>query len=485
MISLLIGVPLIGAFYLRFLLPTSVNQERENSLVKRISLIISVIVFGFSVITWVMFDDTVTGYQMVTYLNRGITSIPLGVDGLSLFFVVLTGLLTPICLLASWDNVTENVRGFYIINLVTSGLLMAVFLVSDLLMFYVAFESVLVPLFFMIIIWSSSNTRERSAYLLFLYTLRGSLFMLLAIMHIYTFVGSTDFVLLSMCNISLRSQKWLWIGFFIALRVKTPLVPFHIWLPRAHADAPLAGSMVLAGTVLKLATYGYLRVMITLLPDATAYFLPLILTVRVISLIYSSVATLRQVDFKALVAYSSVSHMAVVVLGLFSNSLVGIEGGILLSIAHGLVSPALFILVGGVLYDRYHTRDLIYYRGLHSVMPMFAVFFFIATSCNMGVPLSLNWVSEYMALTGIFQESPIRGVIGASGIVLSAGYSIWLWGRMVAGSWSQYISFTVDITRRETMVLVTLILPVIVLGIAPNILINSLHRSVSGLLYLV
>lgn len=274
----------------------------------------------------------------------------------------------------------------------------------------------------------------RAAYLLFLYTLFGSLFMLLAFLIIFNNVGSTDFDVVSLSEIDSDSQKIIWLAIFISMAIKTPLWPFHIWLSRAHAEAPLAGSVILAGLILKLATYGYMRILIQFLPDATSYFSPLVQTIAVITLIYASLTTLRQTDFKALVAYSSIGHMAVVVLGLFSNTVQGFEGAILLSIAHGFVSPALFILVGGVLYDRYHTRVIRYYRGMVVYMPLFSLLFFLFTIFNAAVPLSANWAGEILCLTGIFQRNPIIAVLGATGIVLSAGYSIWLYNRIAFGS---------------------------------------------------
>lgn len=254
-----------------------------------------------------------------------------------------------------------------------------------------------------------------------------------------------------------------------------------MWLPRAHAEAPLAGSILLAGVFLKLATYGYLRILIGFMPDATSYFSPLVQTIAIVTLVYSSLATLRQVDFKALVAYSSISHMAIVVLGLFSNT--SIEGAIALSIAHGVISPAMFTLVGGVLYDRFHTRVIRYYRGLTVYMPVFAALFFVTTAFNMAVPLSLNWVSEVMSLAGIFQKSPIIGLMGASSIVLSACYSIFLFNRLAFGTYSQYLSYTTDISRREFMVLVPLLSVALIFGIMPNIIFSDIHVAVTQLLY--
>jgi len=307
--------------------------------------------------------------------------------------------------------------------------------------------------------------------------------MLLAIMVIYYNVGSTDFTMISLSDISLDGQKLLWLALFLSMAVKTPLAPFHMWLPRAHAEAPLAGSIILAGLILKLATYGYLRILINFMPDATAYFSPLVQTIAVITLIYSSLATLRQTDFKALVAYSSIGHMAVVVLGLFSNTIIGIEGAIALSIAHGVISPAMFILVGGVLYDRFHTRVIRYYRGVTVYMPVFSALFFVTTAFNMAVPLSLNWIGEFMSLAGIFQTSPLIGLLGASSIVLSACYSIYLYNRISFGAYSRYLSYTTDITRREFMLMLPLLFVALAFGIIPNVILGDLHVAVTQLLY--
>lgn len=259
----------------------------------------------------------------------------------------------------------------------------------------------------------------------------------------------------------------------------------HIWLPRAHAEAPLAGSILLASVFLKLAVYGFLRVLINFLPDATNFFSPLVQTIAIVSLIYSSLATIRQSDLKRLVAYSSVSHMAIVVLGLFSNTIIGIEGAILLSIAHGFISPAMFAIVGGVLYDRRHTRIIRYYRGTAVYMPVFALLFFLATVANMGIPLSLNWRREYLSLAGIFQRNPVVAVLGATGIVLSACYSIFLFNRVAFGSYSQYLPKLNDVSRREFMLLFRMLLPAFIFGFFPNVILNDLHVGVTELLYSV
>lgn len=323
----------------------------------------------------------------------------------------------------------------------------------------------------------------RAAYLLFLYTLFGSLFMLLAFLVIYYNVGSTDFNVVSLSEIHPDSQKLLWLAIFMSIAIKTPLIPFNTWLTYAHSEAPVGGSIVLAGVILKLATYGYMRILLQFLPDASYYFGPIVQTIAVISIIYASLVTLRQTDFKKLVAYSSVAHMGVVVLGLFSNTVQGIEGAILLSIAHGFVSPALFFLVGGVLYDRYHTRTIRYYRGLTAYMPLFSVFFFLFTIFNAAVPLSANWAGEFMSLSGIFQQNPVVGLLASSGIVLSAGYSIWLYNRISFGTWSKYVKYTVDLSRREFIILLPLFIGTVLFGVFPNIVLDTLHVSVSTLLY--
>ena len=481
MLSLIILTPLIGALISNLL--KIFDFFRINHL-KVIILICSWVTFTLSIYIWVIFDNEVVGYQFVSFTEAGFVQIQLGIDGISLYFVLLTSFLTPICLLASWNNITHNHITYFSVQLVISSLLISVFLVIDLILFYVAFESVLIPLFFVVGLWGGSNTRIRSAYLLFLYTLAGSLFILLGIVTLYSGTGQTDFISLSQINIDPNWQKIIFLSFFIALAVKTPLVPFHIWLPRAHADAPLAGSIVLAGTVLKLATYGYLRLILPILPDACDHFTPLVQVIAIISLIYSSLATIRQVDFKALVAYSSVSHIAIVVLGLFSNNIIGIEGAIVLSLAHGVISPALFVLVGGVIYDRFHTRVIRYYRGIAQMIPIFSLWFFLAICCNIGVPLSLNWVSEFIALSGVITISPIAAIFGASGIVLSACYSIWLWGRIIAGEYSIHLTYNIDVNRRENIILFSLILPAIYFGIWPDIILDSLHSSVNNLLYI-
>ena len=483
MLTLLLLIPLLGSL---IILPMSNTLENNNQgAMKKIALTTSLINFFISLFLWYEFDSNcATQFQFVSEFNQlNFCHLNFGVDGISLYFVLLTTFVTPIALLSNYTNIQKNLKLFLISFLVLETLQICAFVSLDLLLFYIFFESVLPILFIVIVIFGHGKDRFRSAFLFFLYTLAGSLPMLLSILVLYSYIGNTDFQLISLYDISLESQKFLWLGFFVAFAVKTPLYPFIIWLPKAHSDSPLAGSILLAATILKLATYGYLRVLINLLPDATNYFSPLVQTFAIISLIYASFSTIIQQDTKRLIAYSSVAHMAVVVLGLFSNNLLGIEGAILLAIAHGFVSPALFICVGGIIYDRTGTRIINYIRGLVNYMPVFTIFFFIFTLANTGIPLTLNFLGEQLSLIGIWQINPIIASLGATGIVLSACYSIFLYNRVSYGNYSPYLPPLKDINRREFYLLISLLIPTVIFGIYPNILLDSLHTSVSALLF--
>ena len=502
MLTLLILIPLIGVF---LILPisnstsTSLNtiettklindkseseKEKKLKLMRQIALTTSLINFFVSLFLWYLFDSNNTQYQFISEFNQlNFCQFNFGIDGISLYFVLLTTFVTPVAILSNYYNITSNLKVILISLLLLESLQICAFVSLDLLLFYVFFESILPVLFIVILIFGHGNYRFRSGFLLFLYTLAGSLPMLLSILMINSFIGSTDFSLISLYDISFNYQIIIWIGFFIAFAVKTPLYPFIIWLPKAHADSPLSGSIILAATVLKLATYGYLRVLINFLPDATNFFTPVVLTISVISIIYASFSTIVQQDTKRLIAYSSIAHMGVVVIGLFSNTIQGIEGGILLGIAHGFVSPALFICAGGILFDRNHTRIIMNMRGLASYMPVFTILFLAFTLANTGIPLSLNFLGEQLALIGIFGKNPIAAVLGATGIVLSAIYSLFLFNRISYGDLSPYLSPLKDIDRREFFLLISLLLPTLLLGIFPNVILDTIHASVTNLIY--
>jgi NADH-ubiquinone oxidoreductase chain 4 len=488
MLTSLLIIPILGVLALSSMQNQNQGSDQskidQESRMKQMALFATLLNFIVSILLWGEFDSNSSQYQFTTEFNHlSFCHLHIGVDGLSLYFVLLTTFTMPICILASWENVQHNLKYFLISFLMLESLLIAVFVVLDLLLFYVFFESVLIPLFLIVGIWGATETRIRASFLLFLYTLFGSLFMLLAFLVIMYNVGTSDLQMISLADISFDSQKMLWLAIFLSFAIKTPLIPFHMWLPRAHVEAPLAGSIVLAGLILKLAVYGFLRILIPLLPEATSYFSPLVQTIAVVTLVYSSLTTLRQTDFKCLVAYSSIAHMSVVVAGVFSNTIQSIEGGIMLSIAHGFVSPALFMLVGGVLYDRYHTRVIRYYRGMTLYMPIFATMFVLFTIANAGTPLTANWIGEFLSLNGTFIRSPVVGLLMSTGIVLSAGYSFWLFNRICFGAFSPYLSYTKDVTRREYMVLLSLLIPTFVFGFCPNVILNDLHYSVSTLLY--
>nr|YP_009739409.1 NADH dehydrogenase subunit 4 [Tricholoma flavovirens]QIC20253.1 NADH dehydrogenase subunit 4 [Tricholoma flavovirens] len=483
MITLLLLIPLLGSL---LLLPISDNTIQGKTQMKKIALTTSLINFFISLFIWYQFDSNTTQFQFVSEFNQlDFCHLHFGIDGVSIYFVLLTTFVTPVALLSNYTNINKNLKYFLIAFLLLETLQICAFVSLDLLLFYIFFESVLPILFIIIVIFGHGTDRFRSAFLLFLYTLAGSLPMLLSILIILSYIGSTDFQLISLTEISLEAQKILWLGFFIAFAVKTPLYPFIIWLPKAHSDSPLAGSIILAATILKLATYGYIRVLINFLPDATNYFNPLIQTIAVITIIYASLSTIIQQDTKRLIAYSSVAHMGVVVLGLFSNTIQGIEGAILLALAHGFVSPALFICVGGIIYDRTGKRIINYIRGLATYMPVFSILFFVFTLCNTGIPLSLNFLGEQLSLIGIWQQNPIIAALGASGILFSACYSLFLYNRLSYGSYSPHLPVLTDINRREFYLLISLLLPTIIFGILPNVLLNPLHTSISALLYTI
>jgi len=483
MLSILLLLPVIGSL----LLLTIPENSIENKIrMKRITLITMLINFIISIYIWLEFDSSTNQYQFVyEFIDLSYCHLNIGIDGISLYFLLLTTFISPIAILSNYNNINNNLKYFLISFLLLETLQIGVFVVLDLILFYIFFESVLPILFLIIMIYGSGEARIRSALLLFLYTLAGSLFMLLAILQIYSYVGSTDFQIISLSEINLDSQKILWLGFFLAFAVKTPLWPLTGWLYRAHADSPLAGSILLAATILKFATYGYLRVLINFLPDATNYFSPLVQTIAIITLIYASLATIIQQDTKALIAYSSIAHMSIVILGLFSNTIQGIEGAILLALAHGFVSPALFICVGGVIYDRTGTRIIHYVRGLVTYMPVFTILFFIFTLSNTGIPLTLNFLGEQLSLIGIWERSPLIAALGATGIVLSAIYSIYLFNRISYGIYSPHLKPMKDISRREFILLITLLLPTVLLGIFPNVILDGLHFSISSLIYII
>ena len=481
LITTLLTIPLLGILAI-VTNPYNTNNESTS---KIIALITSILNLAISLFIFIVFDFSNINYQFVQEVHEfsGI-NIYLGIDGLSIYFVLLTTILIPIVLVSSWNSISENVRSYLIIILLLETLLLGVFLVLNIFLFYVFFESTLIPLFILIGIYGSSN-KVRASFYLFLYTLFGSLFLLLSILVMLTLAGATDFDVLFKTNLNYSTQLVLFYGIFIAFAVKTPVIFLNTWLLKAHVESPLGGSILLAGVVLKLSLYGVLRLILPIIPKASINHTYIVFVIGVITIIYASISTLRTIDIKELIAYSSVSHAAVYLLGVFSNNIQGIEGGIVLGLAHGFVSSALFICVGGILYDRSHTRLISVYRGVAHVMPLFSILFFMLCLSNAGTPLSLNFVGEFLSLYGIFERLPLLGAFASSSIVLSAAYTIYMFNRIVfGGKYSKYFNVNmVDLTRREFTIIFILLLLTIVFGVYPSPIIDGLNYYVSGLIY--
>jgi len=477
-LSGLILCPLLGSIIL-FVIP-----DPRIRLIRSIGLCTSLITFLYSPFFWIQFDNSTAKFQFVEtirWLPYSNINFYIGIDGISLFFVVLTTFLIPICILVGWSSIKSYKKEYMIAFLICESFMIAVFCMLDLLLFYVFFESVLIPMFIIIGVWGSRQRKIQAAYQFFLYTLLGSVFMLLAILFIFFQTGTTDLQILLTTEFSERRQILLWIAFFASFSVKVPMVPVHIWLPEAHVEAPTAGSVILAGILSKLGTYGFLRFSIPMFPEATLYFTPFIYTLSVIAIIYTSLTTIRQIDLKKIIAYSSVAHMNFVTIGMFSLNIQGIEGSILLMLSHGLVSSALFLCVG-VLYDRHKTRLVKYYGGLVSTMPMFSTIFLFFTLANMSLPGTSSFIGEFLILVGAFQRNSLVATLAALGMILGAAYSLWLYNRVIFGNFKlKFLQKFSDLNRREVLIFFPFIVGVIWMGVYPEIFLECMHTSVSNL----
>ena len=479
----LLMAPLLGIFIVT-LSKSMILNIAENSL-KKMTLIIFLTNLIVSFIIFIGFEFTSNQFQLIQEEYELVNfKLYLGIDGLSIYFILLTTIIMPIALLSNWKSIIFNIKIYLIIMLTLETLLLSVFLVVDILMFYIFFETILPPLFILIGLYGSFN-RVRASFYLFLYTLLGSLFLLLSILTIISITGTTYFDVLYKTNFNYFTQLFLFIGIFIAFAVKTPTIFLNIWLLRAHVESPLGGSIILAGIVLKLSIYGILRLMLPLLPEITLDYTFIIYIIGVITIVYASMSTLRTIDVKELIAYSSVCHAAVYLLSVFSNNVQGIEGSIILCLAHGFVSSGLFICAGGILYDRSHTRLITFYRGLTQTMPLFSILFFILCLSNAGTPLSLNFIGEFMSLYGVFERLPLAGLFASSSIIFSAAYTIFMYNRIVfGGSLSKFLKNNIpDLNKREFTILFVLILLTLFLGIFPSPILNGLNFSISCLIY--
>ncbi len=478
-LSSLILLPTIGALFIFFV--RSSNSQYQSS--KYVALFITLANFFLSLYLWIVFDKSIVDFQFVEEREwiSGFVNYKVGVDGISILFILLTTFITPICVITVNATIKNRLKDFLIAILILETFMIGVFCSLDLVVFYLFFEAGLIPMFLIIGIWGGER-RVYSAFKFFLYTLLGSVLMLVAIISIYWITGTTDVIKLYELGIDAKYQNLLWLAFFSSFAVKTPMWPVHTWLPDAHVEAPTAGSVLLAAILLKMAGYGFIRFSLGLFPDASLYFVPLVYTLSLIAIIYTSLVALMQEDMKKLIAYSSVAHMGFVTLGIFTMTQQGIEGSIFQMISHGLVSAALFLCVG-VVYDRLHTRLINRYGGLVSIMPKYAIVFMVFTLGALGLPGTSGFIGEFLVLMGAFKKNILVATIASLGVILGAAYMLWLYKRIIFGNLiNEDVKKMVDLKRFEIVTLWLLVLPIIFFGFYPEPLINSIEISVANMI---
>ena len=478
-LSSLILLPTIGALFIFFV--RSSNSQYQSS--KYVALFITLANFFLSLYLWIVFDKSIVDFQFVEEREwiSGFVNYKVGVDGISILFILLTTFITPICVITVNATIKNRLKDFLIAILILETFMIGVFCSLDLVVFYLFFEAGLIPMFLIIGIWGGER-RVYSAFKFFLYTLLGSVLMLVAIISIYWITGTTDVIKLYDLGIDAKYQNLLWLAFFSSFAVKTPMWPVHTWLPDAHVEAPTAGSVLLAAILLKMAGYGFIRFSLGLFPDASLYFVPLVYTLSLIAIIYTSLVALMQEDMKKLIAYSSVAHMGFVTLGIFTMTQQGIEGSIFQMISHGLVSAALFLCVG-VVYDRLHTRLINRYGGLVSIMPKYAIVFMVFTLGALGLPGTSGFIGEFLVLMGAFKKNILVSTIASLGVILGAAYMLWLYKRIIFGKLiNEDVKKMVDLKRFEIVTLWLLVLPIIFFGFYPEPLINSIEVSVANMI---
>ncbi len=478
-LSSLILLPTIGAFFIFFV--RSSSSQYQSS--KYVALFITVANLILSIYLWVIFDKSIIEFQFVEDKEwiAGFINYKVGVDGISILFILLTTFITPICVITVNNTVKTRLKDFLIAILIMETFMIGVFCSLDLVVFYLFFEAGLIPMFLIIGIWGGEK-RVYAAFKFFLYTLLGSVLMLIAIISIYWITGTTDVEKLYELGIDQKYQNLLWLAFFSSFAVKTPMWPVHTWLPDAHVEAPTAGSVLLAAVLLKMAGYGFIRFSLGLFPEASEYFVPLVYTLSLIAIIYTSLVALMQEDMKKLIAYSSVAHMGFVTLGIFTLTQQGIEGSIFQMISHGFVSAALFLSVG-VVYDRHHTRLISKYGGLVSIMPKYAIVFMVFALGSLGLPGTSGFVGEFLILMGAFKKNILVATIASLGVILGAAYILWLYKRIIFGKIiHDNLKNTVDLKKFEIVTLGLLVVPIIFFGFYPEPLMNSIETSVANIL---
>lgn len=479
-LSGLLILPLVGA---AFILTLRGDSEAARSNARWAALATTIVTFLLSLVAWGRFDTGSSSFQLVeshAWLAETIR-FKLGVDGFSMPFIVLTTFLMPFCILASWESIEHRVKEYFVAFLILETTMIGVFAALDLVLFYLFFEAGLIPMFLIIGIWGGKR-RIYASFKFFLYTLLGSVLMLLAIMAMYWAAGTTDIPTLLTFKFAENLQTWLWLAFFASFAVKMPMWPVHTWLPDAHVEAPTAGSVILAGILLKMGGYGFIRVSLPMFPDASLYFAPFVFALSVIAIIYTSLVAMMQEDMKKLIAYSSVAHMGFVTMGLFSMNPQGIQGAMFQMVSHGLVSGALFLCVG-VVYDRMHTREIRAYGGLVNRMPLYAVVFLIFTMANVGLPGTSGFVGEFLSLMGAFRANTWVSFLATTGVILSAAYALWLYRRVVYGVLDKpSLQGITDLNRREIITFAPLVLLVIYYGVHPGPILDAFAAPTDALL---
>jgi len=479
-LSTLLLIPIFGSITILFI---NSNDDIGKRNIKTVALYTSIVNFIVSLLLWINFDKLTSSFQYVEqyyWLSENIT-FHVGVDGISIFLIILTTFLMPFCILTSWDSIKEKVKEYMIAFLILETLMIGVFCALDLVVFYLFFEACLIPMFLIIGVWGGPR-RVYATFKFFLYTLSGSVLMLIAIIYIYIITGTTNIVELNGYLFDYSIQTWLWLAFFISFAVKMPMFPVHTWLPDAHVEAPTAGSVILAGVLLKMGGYGLLRFSIPLFPIGSFVFMDFVFVLSIIAIIYTSFIAIAQEDIKKLIAYSSVAHMGFVTMGIFTFTHQGIQGGIFQMLSHGLISSALFLSVG-VVYDRLHTREISVYGGVVKKMPVFAALFLIFTMANVGLPGTSGFVGEFLSLIGVFKVNIYVAIFATTGVILSAAYALWLYKRVVFGEiTNKAIEELKDINTREYMILFPLAILIILFGVYPNMIIELTSASTTNLI---